>query len=339
MLRLNVGFIAAAMALTACGGGGAGGGSGGEPAGPRSYSIPAPSLYDFTTYAVEQKTSLSAETATFLKSSVMQSGISLSDGFYIETMTYREYEGRNDYHLTGDRGMTGRSSSCEYTFEPVMYEIPATLTLGQTWDHSSVVNRECRGKKMPAYTHRSKGQVLGLETVTVKGGTFDTVKLVNTTSWELSPDKAVSESTIWRDVRSGRIVKEVRVATRSSLTDGKVSYVVNATDELTAFSIAATGQRKMMIEQYAGPWRGSVIGDIFLQCRTTVDNAGAVSVRCMDTSGFTRFSASGTVDAEGEIHFAPNSDASFTGKFTSPQNARGTWTSGNLKGTWAFSHL
>ncbi|UTY60450.1 hypothetical protein [Massilia sp. erpn] len=335
MPRLNAGFIVAAMALTACGGGGSGSGS--EPAGPRSYSMPAPSQYDFATYAVEQKSSISGS-STYLKSRVMQSGSNPSDGVYIETVTYREYEGRLDYHLTSDRGMSGSAAYCSYTYQPVMYEIPATLTLGQTWDNSSVMSKECRGTKAPVYTYRSKGTVLGLETITVKAGTFETVKLTYTISWELSPEKAVTEGTAWRDVRSGRIVKDDRVTTRSSLADGKVSNVLNSTEELTAFSIAATGQRKMTVEQYAGSYSLVIAGN-FLNCPTTVDNAGTVSVKCTDAYGSTQFSASGTVDADGEIRFAPNPYASFTGKFISPQNARGTWTSGTTNGTWAFSHL
>lgn len=180
-------------------------------------------------------------------------------------------------------------------------------------------------------------KAVALETITVKAGTFNTIKIISTTS--PITDRGMTaggEDTLWLDTLTHRRIKYVsryyEISGDGSKSSGSVS------GEPIGYASAKQGRKNLNIERFAGHWRGPYPGTYSGYCEGEVNLTGQLDADCGDGL----FSVHGDIDANGNgtFHLTVNGvkGASSSGAFESPLSIGGTWSAGAASGTWKLEH-
>jgi hypothetical protein len=231
------------------------------------------------------------------------------------------------------------NSYCNYPLSKV--DIPGTLSVGLSWDSSTAGS--CSSWTMQ---WRSQGNVVGIESVTVAAGTFETMKLTYTTTTvktaviTSNSGTSVTAKTCWRDVKLGINVKCTGTTTFTPSSDGAARSGTIA-EELVGYVNAKKNVQKLAVERFAGTWTGIYSGTASGTCNIQVSTTGSISGTCRDSS-FANFDVSGNIDAQGNLtaNLSSNgvSGPTFKGSSMSMLTWSGNWATGNASGTWSLYH-
>lgn len=345
--RVIWGSLLVAGVLAACGGGGSGGssssgGDGGKTASdtgkPASYAIGAPTVDDYVSYEVRVTTSKSGTTTPVNVSyRAEQLGYTpLGGSAWIEynIASDQDQVDRFSTQLTEDRGILGHyygdgRDSCTFYYKTPLRMMPSTIAIGQKW----TLSFEGNGNNCPRIKDISPvsftGQALAAETLTVKGGVFNTVKV----GIEQSPVKQGNSSkaityTIWRDALSGRDIKQMRSTTTTNLLNGQVE-VEKYEEELIGLRIASTRQKKFALESLTGKWRGNFSSDkVSGYCHFLISAQGDMQGTCSPNTGGQTLALKGKISADGATKFEIGGGAAvlrYSGRFEQPWSAKDNW--------------
>ena len=160
MKQLIVPVALVAGMLSACGGGGGGNSSSGESAANPSAVAPAPiaqtpavflkprqSVNDFDSAYITPLTSSGKLNAPYWGTTVTTKVN--KDNSYTQALIWDDDKPRGYYDYAADGAETTADTTCHFT--PAYVKIPASLTLGQSWDNSAVLTCD----DIPSY--RSEG--------------------------------------------------------------------------------------------------------------------------------------------------------------------------------------
>ena len=339
------------LAFAACGGGGGAAAGAGTQTSPavtpspqivQTSTVPAPSQGDYYTYRSNFGRTLAGKTRT--------------DATGLYTKSYSNFDlsgnmittfGDSDIHyevsaVVAGAGINGGNEAgkqdCDYHYSSTWYEIPATVTVGMSWQNAAVkdnANSSCTMGNLPVSVS-VKGAAAGTETVDVAAGRFDTIKLVYQTIWVLKNSTQVNDVTCWRDVVSGMNVR--CIADISTTPSGLNATTTKATrtDELLGYATAATGRRRDVVERFAGTWT-----DVMLQSTTAsecvfdIGAAGKFDATCRSIfNGYITVPISGSVNVSGELSLTIDGQ-DFTGKGADGLQFSGQSKAGNRV---SFSH-
>lgn len=343
--RVILGSLLAAGALAACGGGGGNGGNGEDSnkaapdtGKPLSYAIAAPTIDDYVSYEVRVATSKSGVSTpvsvsyrseqlgyTPLGGSAWQENNIASDKDQVD---------RFSTQLTDDRGILGHyygdgRESCTFFYKTPLRMMPSTIAIGQKW----ALSFEGSGNNCPRIKDISPvsftGQALAAETLTVKGGVFNTVKVGIEQSLvkQGNSSKAITY-TIWRDALSGRDVKQMRTTTTTNLLNGQIE-VEKYEEELIGLLIASTRQKKFALESLTGKWRGNFRSDKAAgYCQFQISIQGDMQGTCSSDPGGRVLALKGKINAGGAAKFEIGGGAEvlrYSGMFEQPSSAQDNW--------------
>jgi hypothetical protein len=183
------------------------------------------------------------------------------------------------------------------------------------------------------------GKAEGLESRTTALGTFQTSKRSHTITTVLdSGDTAISNKTCWDDVNTGAIV-ECESASNTTAKGASAPRSSN-TSTLRLVAYGRSGQAPVgpAVRRFAGTWRVQFSGDDSGSCtnvRVALD--GTISGTCA-FGGTVSFGVTGQIADNGAVTVNVNNGAQLTGTAGTPLAASGTWTLGNLRGSWTASH-
>lgn len=335
--------LAVAALLTACGGGGGGGEQGGptSPPAQASYRSAKQTVKDFESNYVAWRYSVAGQPDASGVSwgSVVTTHID-ADGGYARAEVDQDGENRTYTQYTVDGARKSVGEPCGYVFTPAFSEIPATLTLGQSWETSTI--RTCTNDADEHTAVTAKGSVVAVEPLTVRAGTFTAVKTVTAVTYKFPRSTTVSNQTCWRDTVTGVELKCDIVGTTTPVDPAKPVRTRSFNSELAGYAQAATGRQKLNVERFTGVWQVWFTGTAEGICSVRIASNGVVNGRCNNNYNIV-FDIAGTVDAQGVASFSlvgnGISGPGFTGSFESPLKIAGTWAAGDDKGTWYMLHM
>ena len=331
--------------LSACGGGGSSSGTPAAPPAPAPAPAAAvvdllPTVGDFYSYTrtdtllVDQPGATTETQTWFYTGAISQVG---GDGAWAERVLGEEPDRQfADLSYSPDGGLkTTDSGPCRLSYTPVLYESQKNLAPGTTW--SSDVVQVAAGGCVVLTAGKLSATASALETITVRAGTFNTVKVVSTRTASYSNGyTSADETTEWRDVVTHRVIKYSNRSNQVSNTGLKAA--LTSTAELAGFASARQARSNFNIERFAGPWAGSYSGTYSGNCVGQVSRDGKLDADCGDGA----FSVHGDIDASGKGNFYLTVNgvrgASFSGAFASPYTINGAWTAGAASGTWVLNH-
>jgi hypothetical protein len=344
-------------ALCACGGGGDGGGSssptpptGSAPEKPAIYATPTPTAGDYYTY--EQTTIYTAP--AILGTAIgyvnrIYTGINADGSIAMSTTNSNDAIARRDATLAASGEMKSdvavaplrevyiENYKCDYS--PAWTAVPMTLSVGQSWDLSST--RTCDGR---TYHDTAKGTATGVETVTVRAGTFKALKLSYTSAWVSDLATSVTENTCWRDTATGQNVKCTGTNTYTPRAAGAAGTSYTYNEDLIGYANSMAGAQKPVVERFAGSWWGSYKspdGVYLSQCSILIYPDASVGGSCGNMEGGWPALVRGTIDASGNMTFTLSSQdgqpipalsvtrtsmLSFTGTVTLPSGTSLPWS-------------
>ncbi|HWW73620.1 MAG TPA: hypothetical protein VN089_27085 [Duganella sp.] len=345
MKRLSI-LLAIAATLSACGGGGSGGAGSSAPAtvvDNRPAVDVVPTVGDFYSYrqvpifttADGQPIPSQQEYALFYTDTAIKVG---NDGSWAEMGTdstpkyYTRAESR--YRSDGTLTSTEGPGDCGTTFTTLAYLAPRDWKVGAEWNetYSRVDSGSCMFNPLS-----KSNKAVALETITVKAGTFNTIKIISTTSPITDRGMTVGrEDTLWLDTLTHRRIKYISRIDEVSGNGSKSSSSVSG--ELFGYASAKQGSKNLNIERFAGHWRGSYSGTYSGDCDGEVNLTGQLDATCGDGL----FSVHGDIDVNGRGTFYLTVNgvkgASFSGAFESPLSIGGAWSAGAASGTWKLEH-
>lgn len=327
-----------AVLLGGCGGGGASSDVTTHLDAQSSYTAQSPSVGDYYTYkyAIQIKqpfTGTKTGISTALYTTVNADGSSIMTSLADDSPLSQKKLAPNG----------GFISDTYCTYSPAWVAIPPSLSVGLTWENATTQN--CNGTL--GYL-TSKGTVTGIESITVPAGSFETMKITYTRSWDLTGFNVVETSTCWREVHLGRNIKCTRTTTTTvkGVTTGIPPSIDDSTEELVGFANAKSGRQIPAVERFAGTWSGTYSGADSGNCNVRVDTNGTVSGSCSSSSSSngTLFNVNGNVDAQGTLTFnlsaGAQSGPTLKASGISLPTWTGTWnTSTGASGTWTLSHI
>jgi hypothetical protein len=354
------GGVAVALLLGACGGGGGSGSAtvatptpAPTPAPPQVYHLPVQTAGDVASYLFSGVLvdGANVPTGPVARYSTSSTTTSASSAGFVLAETRSSTSARripSSYTAEGGIQKDGQNADkFDCQFSPAYFEVPATVTAGLAWDNRTVYT--CT--PLPGFTlygtskrdTRSQGSFVAFEPLTVAAGSFDTVK-VHVLKSETSLDgTSLSDITEWRDMVSGLVVKSVVLTTDTLPSNPTVPIHYSYSTELVGYAHAASGRQKANVERYAGSWNGTYAGGGSGSCAMVISQAGLVSGTCSETgASASAFTIAGTIDAAGVASFNLQaggvSGPAFTGKFQSPLDVSGVWSSPGFNGTWQMTH-
>jgi hypothetical protein len=361
MKHAILGGVAVALLLGACGGGGSGSATiatptptptpAPTPAPPQVYHLPVQTAGDVASYLfsgvlVDSANVPTGPVARYYTNSTTTSASSA--GFVLTETQSSTSARRIPSSFTAEGGIQKDGQNADKfdcQFSPAYFEVPATVTAGLAWDNRTVYT--CT--PLPGFTlygtsrrdTRSQGSFVAFEPLTVAAGSFDTVK-VHVLKSETSLDgTSLSDITEWRDMVSGLVVKSVVLTTDTLPSNPTVPIHYSYSTELVGYAHAASGRQKVNVERYAGSWSGAYAGGGSGSCAMVISQAGLLSGTC-SAAGASAFTIAGTIDAQGVASFNLQaggvSGPTFTGKFQSPLDVGGVWSSPGFNGTWQMTH-
>ncbi|NVE01711.1 hypothetical protein [Massilia sp. BJB1822] len=359
--RIIWGGLLVVGTLTACGGGDGGKAASNTdkpapvvpPVQPVSYSIAAPTVDDYTNYEVHITTSKSgiapAPAAVSYRSEMLgYAPIGGSSWIEYNVASDKMQQDQFSAQMTVDRGVLAHYYgnilvSCFFSYKTPLRMIPSTVTIGQKWTLSFEGTGDTCSRIKDISPVSFTGQALAAETLAVKAGVFNTVKV----GIEQSPIKQGNYSkvisyTVWRDALSGRDVKQVRTTTATNLLNGQVE-VESYEEELIGLLIASTRQKKFALESLTGKWRGEFRGEKLGYCHFEISTQGDMQGKC-DLSGADKALAlKGKLDARGAASLDIGGGADvlhLSGIFDNPMSGEGRWSVGGKSGAennkWVF---
>lgn len=334
--------LALAAALSACGGAGGGSMASAPIAPPPAASTAdlAPTVGDFYSYDstntlnVEQAGSTPETQQWFYTRAVnkVDGGGAWVDRQFGEDAAVPS----TDYAYLADGGLTTMASGgCRGVYTPAFYASRKNMMVGTTW--TSDFNRVDTGPCAASVSGKFSATAAALETITVRAGTFNTVKIVSTSTGTYSNGLTTAEEiTEWRDVVTHRIIKYSNRSNQVSDTGAKATLTFSG--ELAGFSSAKQARKNLNIERFAGQWAGAYSGTDSGNCQGRVSRDGKLDVDC----GNGEFSVHGDIDASGQGTFYLTvkgvRGAPFSSSFESPFAIRGVWSAGAASGTWTLNH-
>lgn len=341
MTRITIALTLAAT-LSACGGGGGSSGAS-APASPSPAAAAvdlAPTVGDFYSYDstntlnVEQAGSTLQTQKWFYTRAVSKVD---GDGAWIDRNVSEDPDvPSTDYVSLSDGGLTTMASgACRGAYTPAFYASRKNLAVGTTW--TSDFSRVDTGPCAASMSGKFSATAASLEAITVRAGTFNTVKIVSTgTSTYSNGFTSADETTEWRDAVTHRIIK---YSNRSNqVSDTGVKATLTSSGELAGYASAKQARQNLNIERFAGQWAGSYSGTVSGNCQGRVSRDGKLDVDC----GNGEFSVHGDIDASGQGTFYLTVNgvkgAGFSGSFESPFAIRGAWSAGAASGTWTLNH-
>lgn len=345
MKRLCI-VAAIAATLSACGGGG---GSSNNAAGTTPGATQpvvaavdlTPTVGDFYSYANTSTLTVDTAGATPQSMDVISTDTvtkANADNSWSDTKTADAADASAyDAHYLADGGITGVSNAfCSTTYTPALYTSQKSMPVGATWtsNYTRIDGARCTPGQQ---TGKFSATAVALETVTVRAGTFNTVKVVSTNTLSTSDGASANdETTAWHDAVTHRVIKS---STRSAqvLANGDKGTIVSS-NELVGFASAKQQRQRLNIERFAGPWSGSFTGSYSGECLGQVTRAGKLDADC----GKGLFTVHGDIDVSGNGTFYLSSggvrSATFSGAFSSPLGISGVWSAPSASGTWTLAH-
>lgn len=256
MYRIFVVQIVILFILTGCGGGGSSvenGNGGTQNIKPTSISRPTPTAGDFVTYQrIAELRRGSAPSYTYVPYGEFTTNRVV---FVNADSSYKQTETSHSYYLTpnslseriqntkaqaffsSDHGLSAFYNfkdqyECRYT--PPFRTEPNLLTVGLIW--SIETKASCSDDGIPdSFTTTYQGKVLGLDTITVPAGTFNTLKYeitLKSANIESNPSAIVN---CWKDTVTGLDVRCDRLPS--------ASFPRVSSNELVGYSIAGLGKK------------------------------------------------------------------------------------------------
>ncbi|GJI91714.1 hypothetical protein [Duganella hordei] len=349
MLPIRTPLLIAGLAvlLSACGGGSAGTAAPSMPAPDATPKVDLqPAMGDFYSYKevyVNTSPGNTAPPAPLLWYVDIPTSVN-GDGTWSETSTNDDAYIRRATSILRADGSTSSfiNGACTTTYASPTGTSLKDLAVGVSWTTAlapaPTYSAGCTPSTYPTAGTRH-GEVVAEETLTVAAGTFKTLKVVSSASTSYaSGNKTATESTIWRDSVTRRVVKE-NYSSTSTTAQGKVSSYTAAI-ELQGYADAKRGRQSLNVERFAGPWSGSYSGSYSGSCSGQISTDGVLDAAC----GGGQFSIHGSVDARGQVTFSLSSGGVsgpvFSGSFESPLTINGTWSAGaGVSGNWTLNHL
>lgn len=221
---------------------------------------------------------------------------------------------------------------------------PSRSVVGETFNSSSTESCATQPNGTPAVASLLvKGENELVEIRTIPLGTFNTFKYtVSITSISSSTTTKTLES-CWLDLITGRVVE--CVSTYSTIPIGQTAPTSSGTTRFRLQGYIYQGQDPIgsAVRRFSGYWNVNFSGDSVGDCSNLrVDINGQISGSCRlatPTGGYTSFSVSGSVSANGNASVAATTGAKLTGTFNSPSAGEGTWSNGSARGAWNANHI
>ncbi|HEX8406194.1 MAG TPA: hypothetical protein VF670_16335 [Duganella sp.] len=345
MKRLCI-AVAIATTLSACGGGG--GSSNNAASATPGTSQPVVAAVDLTQTVGDFYSYANTSTFTLDKAGATPQSVDVIstdtvtktnvDSSWSDTETADNTDAfAYDLNYLADGGLSGVSNdSCGATYTPALYMTQKSMPAGTTWttNYTRVNDPRCTPGQQ---TGKFSATAVALETVTVRAGTFNTVKVVSTGTISTSDgESATDETTAWHDAVTHRVVKSTTRSVQVTATGEKGTFV--SSNELIGYANAKQQRQRLNIERFAGPWSGSYTGTNTGECRGQVTRAGKLDADC----GNGQFTVHGDIDASGNGTFYLTSggvrSATFSGALTSPLGIGGVWSAASASGTWTLAH-
>jgi hypothetical protein len=232
-------------------------------------------------------------------------------------------------------GRTQPNRNCTYSpaYRPVA---PASAVIGEAYSTSTTLACQYLPNGSATATNVTlNGTVLAAESLTVGAGTFDTVKMTQTESTSNTALTTTSIQNYWTDRITGRTIKVTSSYTETPTGKIAPSYQENNARELVGYYLK--GQKGgAIVRRFAGNWAMVIEdGQDRFNCPISVDSNGQFSGNNCDG---TPVVINGVVGESGAASGSTGDGASFSGTFTSPSRATGTWKNGSNSGTWTAAH-
>jgi hypothetical protein len=333
--------------LAACGGGGGDSGTAGTAAGPvtntpqNTYPATRPGSGDWYVYANTTQQTLPATAATEGTLTRYFRSVA-SDGAMQRVQTGSDLsQSTRHYDAVGAiTSFESATSICEYNPGYRFVPLPGTAA-GTTY--TSTTRASCRGRSATSSptvdTITVAGKAEGLESHTTPLGTFQTFKRSHTiTTVYAAGDTSVTNETCWDDVTSGNVVECQSTSTNTA--KGATAPRTSNTAVIRLIAQGRNGQAPQgpAVRRFAGAWTVQFSGDDTGTCSNVrVAADGSLSGACA-FGGMVSFGVTGRITDSGAVTVNVDNGAQLIGTAGTPLAASGTWTLGNLRGSWTASH-
>lgn len=212
------------------------------------------------------------------------------------------------------------------------------LAVGKAWNLT--YTRTCgstSGSGSPSSTVIvNTGSVTAVESVTSPAGTFNAFKLAYTITSKSSDISSVAQYTCWRD----RVTNQTIACQTTTSSNGTSSTTYT---RLIGYSVAASSAQVLTPARFAGLWRIKWGGSNSGSCPVVIVSAnGNFSDSCtyVDQLGNQAVTPiSGSVAADGRATASLGTGAQWSGTFSSPLVASGTWANTGASGAWQAAHV
>jgi hypothetical protein len=230
--------------------------------------------------------------------------------------------------------------NCEYTAGYRVSPLPGAAA-GSTYSTGTVGTCRSHGlvPNVAVENITITGKADGLEARTTPLGSFTTFKRSHTiTTVTASGDTSITNETCWDDVSTGAIVECQSASSTTAKGATAPKYSSKVTLVLVAQGRSGQAPTGPAVRRFAGAWSVQFSGDDSGTCtdvRISVD--GAISGTCA-FGGTVPIGLTGQIADNGALTVNVNNGAQLTGTANSPMAGSGTWTLGNLRGSWTASH-
>jgi hypothetical protein len=351
MLRLRLRLLCLTVTCIAasCGGGG----SDTTPttqaptSNPNAYPTARPAAGDWYVYTSSESSTLPAVTGPTEHTVTRHYQTVNSDGSF----TLADTESTSDKLFLNAVNSAGALESYTYDTQHCDYapayrfEPPLSSLVGDTFNSRSSVS--CATQSNGTTSNRSlsvTGTNQALEERNIALGAFNTFKFTSTVIDTLTTSVRTIVRTCWIDKATGAFV-ECTVTFSKTLAGQNTPSEINKTKLiLVAYGHGGQVTAGAAVQRFSGYWNVTLSGSSVGDCaKFFVDINGQISGSCQfftatGASG-APISISGSVAADGSATVTAATGASFSGSFTSPGAASGTWVNGGTLGTWSATHL
>lgn len=227
------------------------------------------------------------------------------------------------------------------TISPGFERIAGNYPRTAAWNNNAQSNCEQSGGVMLNAGLNNTGSIVAVETVTVQGREYSTVKEVYTSTATTNAEGQSSirkmDYTCWRDTVRSRMVKCIVTQSSKPFNETGFKEDYTSTYELVGFSLYRYPLRLPPVSQYAGNWMLYYSGTEAGNCASIhISTDGTISGDCPITPGA---SMQGRVTSSGEFTLATADGANFTGLLRTPIDGNGSWTTpSGGGGAWSISH-
>lgn len=351
-----IGIVVSGM-LAACGGGGGGNGTGAQESGqqastPKTYVAAASTVGDYYTWenaTHDQGTTVdSYDYTTRSVRSVAADGAVSADYLYdyisaASPLAYASATVSVNFDSVG-RWVGSTTATCMGGPNPPVYNLaPNTIAAGMSWQSSGIIQSKCSLDPVTQKTFAVQESILPMEQVTVPAGTFNALKVLQSSTEEDGNFIQRTEQTCWWEPDLGVEVKCTATFTNTNKSTGAISVRVG-TQSLRGYSKQKLARKLDTELRFMGNWKGRFDGVVQGQnvsgmCSLMIDG-GNIDGSCAGAT--VSFNITGSVRADGTLSFTAvnngNYGSTFTGRFDNLQHMSGSWGMPNAgSGTWVMT--